>query len=125
MPRGRFGCCSITAPLKCEIGQCFFEDVGKGRTLPNFKLKLNARCTYAKPRRQRMENTRTTRERQKKNKKKEKELEIKGKENKKYLFSQSVDSFRLVFFLLFCIPLPITKETHILVDNEILSEIPI
>jgi hypothetical protein len=72
-----------------------------------------------------MENTRTTRERQKKNKKKEKELEIKGKENKKYLFSQSVDSFRLVFFLLFCIPLPITKETHILVDNEILSEIPI
>jgi hypothetical protein len=49
MPRGRFGCCSITAPLKWEIGQCFFEDVGKGRTLPNFKLKLNARCTYAKP----------------------------------------------------------------------------
>jgi hypothetical protein len=52
MPRGRFGCCSITAPLKCEIGQCFFEDVGKGGPLPNFKLKLNARCTYAKPRRQ-------------------------------------------------------------------------
>ncbi|KAL5666620.1 hypothetical protein ACJX0J_026728 [Zea mays] len=36
-------------------------------------------------------------ERQKKNKKKEKELEIKGKENKKYLFSQSNTSKVMIF----------------------------